>query len=88
MRSATATQWAWRSTQRYYAATLTADLFETPVLVLQWGGLDSHRGGMKTLVVDSDEHGRALVQKIDKRRQSRGYRVVDGDESQTPLYHY
>jgi len=66
----------WQSGTRYYRVELTQDLFGDNVLVLRWGGLNSKRGGEKTLIVESWEKGLERIEAIGKRRTQRGYRLV------------
>ncbi len=66
-------EWVHEEKRRYYCAWVQQDLFSDWVLCCRWGSLDSARGGQKTLLCHSKELGATLLQKMEKRRASRGY---------------
>lgn len=66
----------WQTSIRYYRVELAQDLFGDTVLELRWGGLNSNRGGKKTLIVESWEQGLERIEAIGKRRNQRGYWLV------------
>lgn len=70
--------WVNSEKRRYYKAHLVVDLFNSWVLVTAWGGQDSHRGNMRSMLVESHADGLVKLQAIDKRRRQRGYRLVYG----------
>jgi len=64
------------SDARVYAAELIRDLLGDWVVTQAWGGKFSHRGGGRTVLVADEEAGFRLLQKIVKRREKRGYRLL------------
>ena len=69
-------RWINDMTNRYYQAELTQDLLGEWTVVTAWGGLGSHRGGMRSTGVASYADGLAQLEAIGKRRHQRGYRRV------------
>lgn len=69
-------RWINYENQRYYTAQLVQDLFGDWTLVSCWGGLHSHRGGMRVTRMPSREDGHQEIRKIAKRRLQRGYEEV------------
>lgn len=57
---------------------LQRDLFGDWTLIRCWGGLDNHLGQYRIQPVASEEDGITEIQAIERRRASRGYRVVLG----------
>lgn len=66
----------WQSSTRYYQVELIQDLLGDFVLVLRWGGLNSNRGGEKTVLVESWEDGLERIEAIGKRRNQRSYWLI------------
>ena len=66
-------RWVNEEKRRYYQVHLVEDMFGDWSLIACWGGLDSHRGGMRSTVVSSHEVGLERIREIDKRRKQRGY---------------
>jgi hypothetical protein len=69
--------WVNSEKRRYYQAHLVVDLLGDWVLLTAWGSVDSHRGNMRSTLVESHADGLERIQAIDKRRRQRGYRSVD-----------
>lgn len=69
-------RWVHPGKGRYYQADLIEDLLGGWSVVMAWGGLDSHRGQMRTAWVQSYEDGIRLLEMIGKRRRQRGYSPV------------
>ncbi len=65
------------SVDRLYAVMLTRDLFGDWVLVQTWGGRGNARGGGMSRPVENFEAGLALLTTITRRRQQRGYQLVE-----------
>ena len=65
------------SPKRIYRASLSVDLLGDWIVTRAWCGRDSHRGGGKTVVVESEEKGRVLLQTIAKRRRQYGYELQE-----------
>lgn len=63
------------SPTRIYSASLTVDLLGDWIVTQAWCGRDSNRGGGKTVVVESEQKGLALLQAIAKRRRQHGYQL-------------
>lgn len=73
-------RWINPAKQRYYSVRLEQDLFGDWTLIACWGGLNSHRGGMKVTCVENQDAGQQAIMKIAKRRCQHGYEVLaDGD---------
>jgi hypothetical protein len=66
-------RWVHEEKRRYYQVHLVEDLFGEWTLISCWGGLDSHRGGMRTTGVESYASGLEQIRGIEKRRKQRGY---------------
>ena len=58
---------------RYYRVVLEQDLFGVWNLIACWGGLHSHRGGMRVTALASLDAGVAALDGIANRRRQRGY---------------
>lgn len=65
------------SEDRLYTVMLTRDLFGDWVLMQAWGGRFNARGGGMSRPVENFEAGLALLTAITKRRQQRGYQLVE-----------
>lgn len=60
---------------RPYSASLTVDLLGDWIVTQAWCDRDSNSGGGKTIVVENEEKGPALLQSIAKRRWQHGYQL-------------
>jgi predicted DNA-binding WGR domain protein len=65
-----------QSHNRVYTAILMQNLFGEWVIAQAWGGRFNRRGGHMTRPVESHEAGVALLLKLAKQRQARGYQKV------------
>jgi hypothetical protein len=70
-------RWIHTTKARYYQVELIRDLFGDWTLVQCWGGLGSRRGGMRMVWVPSYDAGWKQVERIGKRRITRGYQAVN-----------
>lgn len=61
---------------RRYQAVLDVDLFGDWVLWRGWCGADGARGGERRDVFTWEEEGEALLKRVGRRRQARGYARV------------
>lgn len=77
-------RWINEEKRRYYSVRLVKDLLGDWTLILNWGSLDSNRGGMKVRVVASEAAWEAEIQKIEKRRKQHGYRRVTHHAQSAP----
>jgi hypothetical protein len=66
----------WESATRYYVAVIDRDLFNELVVSRYWGGKWSRMGGALHEVISSMDDGVAKIQKYNKEREKRGYKVV------------
>ncbi|MBV9576473.1 MAG: WGR domain-containing protein [Gammaproteobacteria bacterium] len=60
-------------TQRYYRLILSQDLFGDWVVTRVWGGIGQASGRIIHVSCASYEHAVALINKVAKTRQQRGY---------------
>jgi hypothetical protein len=63
----------WSRGDRFYACALRQNLFGEWVILQQWGGRQTGKGGRKETIVATPEDGHRLIQQIQKRRRYRGY---------------
>lgn len=66
----------WRRGDRHYRCELVQDLFGNWLVVRQWGGV-SGKGGAKETVCKSYAEAEALFEAVAKRREKRGYSLVE-----------
>lgn len=68
-------QWLNREKSRYYTIAVKE---ETNGIVLNhmWGSCVSNRGGTKNLSVQTEEEAQNIMDKMIKRRKSRGYELI------------
>lgn len=68
-------QWLNKEKSRFYSITIQKH--ETNlVLNYQWGGCNSNRGGKKSIPAQSLEEAQVYINKMMKRRKSRGYELI------------
>ena len=68
----------WESRARYYEATLQIDLLGDWVLTVARGGKHNRLGRLQHTMMVSREAGEREIEKLDRRRCSRGYlRMAD-----------
>ena len=72
-------QWLNIEKSRFY--TITVNQYENSHIVLnyQWGGCHSNRGGKKSIFVFSEKKAQELINKMIKRRKSRGYQLIESN---------
>ncbi len=63
----------WQTSQRWYSADLTQDLFGQWQVRTSWGGRFNRIAGEQSKTVEGPEEGVKLLQATAKRRQQRGY---------------
>jgi predicted DNA-binding WGR domain protein len=66
-------QLRWHTTNRYYTAILQKDLFGDLLLTCAWGGVNSRLGNQKHIHFANQSEARLYLDKLSKRRTSRGY---------------
>ena len=69
-------RWVYPEKARYYQADLVVDLLGDWCVVTAWGGLGSHRGQVRRVMVASREEGVKRLAEIERRRRQRGYRAA------------
>ena len=62
--------------RRHYLLWLHQDLLGDWCLMRQWGSLDSHQGRVTQQPVESEQAGRELMAREDRRRIQRGYEAL------------
>ncbi len=67
--------WVNPLSRRRYTACLCQDLWGEWVVIQLWGGLGSKRTGRKRVYCSSAEEGANIIQKISRKRQTRGYKL-------------
>lgn len=68
-------KWLNHAKSRYYTITVDKDGTNI-VLNYRWGGRNSNRGGKKYLSVQTKEEAQSYIDKMMKRRKSRGYELI------------
>jgi len=69
-------EWLNLEKARFYKLKVQADEQNGIILSYLWGGCNSNRGGKKSLCVPTHEEARKLIDKMKKRRKSRGYSLI------------
>jgi predicted DNA-binding WGR domain protein len=69
-------EWLNREKARYYKITVEKDGTNDIVLNHRWGGCNSNRGGRKNILVQTEEEVKKFIDKMIKRRKSRGYELI------------
>jgi len=69
-------KWLNQEKSRYYIITVEKDGTNNIVLNYRWGGCNSNRGGKKNLSVQTEEEAKIYINKMMKRRKSRGYELI------------
>jgi hypothetical protein len=67
----------WRRGDRFYRCELVQDLFGNWLVVRQWGGVSSGKGGAKETVCKDYGEALELFEVVAKRREKRDYMVVE-----------
>ncbi len=68
-------QWLNRTKERFYKITVNNDGINV-VLNYHWGSINSNRGGKKEIQLCSEEEAKSTIEKMMKRRKSRGYELI------------
>ena len=68
-------EWLNEDKARYYRIVLIKNGEQTK-LTYKWGSCISNRGGIKSILVDSDKEAQLHIEKMIKRRKSRGYNLI------------
>jgi len=66
-------QWLNMEKSRYYTITIQKNGYSNIILNYRWGGCNSNRGGKKNISVQTQEEAQDYINKMMKRRKSRGY---------------
>jgi hypothetical protein len=66
-------RWVNPEKARYYQADLVEDLFGAWIVITAWGGMESHRGQVRSAVVASRDAGLECLKRIERYRRKRGY---------------
>jgi len=61
---------------KYYAISITEDLFQEMVLICDYGSKRTRFSQRKTILIESLQSGIAMAQKIIKKRKTRGYQTT------------
>ena len=56
---------------------MTVEKYGTNMLLnYHWGSINTNRGGKKSLLLCSEEEAKKTIEKMMKRRKSRGYELI------------
>lgn len=69
-------QWLNKEKARYYRITVEKNGTHDIVLNHRWGSCHSNRGGKKNIFVRTQEEAQGFINKMMKRRKSRGYELT------------
>ena len=69
-------QWLNREKSRYYTIEVKKHGTSNIALNYAWGGCNSNRGGRKNILVQTEEEVKKFIDKMIKRRKSRGYELI------------
>lgn len=69
-------KWLNREKSRYYTIEVRKDGTNHISLNYHWGGCNSNRGGAKSIYVQTQEEVNNCINKMIKRRKSRGYELI------------
>jgi predicted DNA-binding WGR domain protein len=68
-------QWLNRAKSRFYKIVVQKDGTNI-VLDYHWGSCNTNRGGKKSILLCSEEEAQSAIDKMMKRRKSRGYELI------------
>lgn len=68
-------QWLNKAKDRFYNITVKS-IGSNIVLNYHWGSCNSNRGGKKNIFLCSEEEAQKTIDKMMKRRKSRGYELI------------
>lgn len=77
-------RWENPENNRYFEVWLGLDLFGSLIMVKQWGGKNSHAGGIATELFESEKEAEKAVETIHKRRIQHKYRLRSTTITLTP----
>ncbi len=69
-------KWLNKEKDRYYIISVRQDGSTNIILDYNWGGCHSNRGGRKSVSVQNSEEAQSYINKMMKRRKSRGYELL------------
>ena len=69
-------QWLNKEKSRYYHITVQKSEASYLILNHKWGGCHSNRGGKKEIPVENFDEAQTYINKMIKRRKSRGYELI------------
>lgn len=78
-------KWLNEEKSRYYIITVNKYGSDKIVLNYNWGGCNSNRGGKKNICVHSEREAFNYIEKMMKRRKSRGYKLTFPSSSTSTL---
>lgn len=70
-------QWLNSAKERFYRIEVQKNDNQGMVLNYKWGSCNTNRGGKKNVFVSGEEEAHKTIQKMMKRRKSRGYELVN-----------
>lgn len=73
--------WLNKAKQRFYEIVVQRNASHSIILNYHWGSCLTNRGGKKEMYVLSKEEAQKTIDKLMKRRKSRGYELI------TPIIH-
>jgi len=70
--------YVWQNMQkkRFYNVTIGRDTSDNVVIDANWGGYFNKRGGNKIIFIKNNEDISKYINKMMKRRKSRGYELI------------
>lgn len=69
-------KWLNAEKARYYIITVEKEKTSQLVLSYKWGSCFSNRGGNKKIIAENAEKAQNFIEKMMKRRKSRGYQLI------------
>jgi predicted DNA-binding WGR domain protein len=69
-------KWLNKEKSRFYNIAVHHDDASEIILNHVWGSCNSNRGGRKNIFVRTEEEAQKFIQKMIKRRRSRGYELI------------
>ena len=69
-------EWLNPEKSRYFKIAIRKSRIDKIILDYDWGSCVSNRGGKKTIIAESYEEAQKYIEKMKKRRKSRGYFLI------------
>jgi hypothetical protein len=69
-------EWLNQNKKRYYKISVHNNGTDSILLNYYWGGCHSRRGGKKNLLLQTPKEVEQCIDKMMKRRKSRGYELI------------